>query len=144
MSIKLADTQLVMMSAAAQREDRCLIAPPTLRGGAAQRVANKLISAGLVKEVKAKAGGPVWRRDESGQLCALKLTTAGAKAIAINEGPVEQGDDEGGSLDNADQTTASSQVAESLPEDAIEPAPSGNIDWRPLPSLLFGFAPAVA
>ena len=125
MSIKLTDTQLVMMSAASQREDCCLIAPPTLKGGAAQKVANKLISAGFVKEVKAKAGAPVCRRDESGQPYALKLTTAGAKAIAINDGRAfEQGDDEGGSLDNADQTTASSQVAESLPEVAIDPAPS--------------------
>ena len=37
-----------------QREDRCLVAAPTLKGGAAQRVAKKLISSGLVKEVKAK------------------------------------------------------------------------------------------
>jgi len=126
MSIKLTDTQLVILSAAAQRKDRCLVAPPTLKGGAAQKVTNKLISAGLVKEVKAKAGAPVWRRDESGQPYALKLTTAGAKAIAIHQGPeFEHGDDEGGSLDNTNQTTASSRVAESLPEDAIEPAPSG-------------------
>ena len=68
MSIKLTDTQLVILSAAAQREDRCLVAPPTLKGGAAQRVANKLISSGLVKEVKAKTDVPVWRRDqESGR-----------------------------------------------------------------------------
>ena len=126
MSIKLTDTQLVMMSAASQRRDRCFIAPPMVKAGAAHKVANKLISAGFVKEVKAKAGAPVWRRDESGQPYALKLTTAGAKAIAINEGPaIEQGDDEGGSLDDADQTAASSQVVESLPEDAIEPAPPG-------------------
>jgi hypothetical protein len=28
MSIKLTDTQLLMLSAAAQREDRCIAAPP--------------------------------------------------------------------------------------------------------------------
>ena len=49
MSIKLTDTQLVLLSAAAQREDRCLVASPTLKGGAAQKVASKLISAGLCK-----------------------------------------------------------------------------------------------
>jgi hypothetical protein len=43
MSIKLTDTQLVLMSAAAQREDRRLIASPTLKAGAAHKVANKLI-----------------------------------------------------------------------------------------------------
>jgi hypothetical protein len=67
MSIKLTDTQLVLLSAAAQRKDLCLVAPPTLKGATAQKVASKLISAGLVKEVKAKASDPVWRRDkESG------------------------------------------------------------------------------
>ena len=86
MSIKLTDAQLVMLSAAAQRDDRSLTPPEKLKGGAAHKVATKLIlAAGLVKEVKAKAGTPVWRRDEqNGQSYALKLTAAGAKAIAVN------------------------------------------------------------
>ena len=85
MSIKLSDTQLVTLSAAAQRDDRCLTPPEKLKGGAAHKVATKLIAAGLVKEVKAKAGAPVWRRDEqNGQSYALKLTAAGAKAIAVD------------------------------------------------------------
>ena len=85
MSIKLSDTQLVMLSAAAQRSDRCLTLPEKLKGAAAHKVATKLIAAGLVEEVKAKAGMPVWRRDEQdGQSYALRLTTAGAKAIAVN------------------------------------------------------------
>jgi hypothetical protein len=64
MSIKLTDTQLVLLGAAAQRKDLCLVAPPTLKGATAQKVASKLISAGFVKEVKAKASDPIWRRDE--------------------------------------------------------------------------------
>jgi hypothetical protein len=86
MSIKLTDTQLIILSAAAQREDRCLVAPPKLKGGAAQKFAAKLLAAGLVKEIKAKPGMPPWRRDEgAGQSYALKLTAAGLKAIAIDE-----------------------------------------------------------
>ena len=85
MSIKLTDTQLVMLSAAAQREDRSLTPPENLKGGAAHKVAAKLIAAGLVKEIQAKVGTPVWRRDEqTGQPYALKLTAAGAKAIAVD------------------------------------------------------------
>ena len=86
MSIKLTDTQLVLLSAAAQRKDLFLVAPPTLKGATAQKVASKLISAGFVKEVKAKASDPIWRRDE-GASYALKLTAAGAKAIAVDEPP---------------------------------------------------------
>jgi Protein of unknown function (DUF3489) len=86
MSIKLTDTQLVMLSAAAQRDDRSLVAPAHVKGIAAQKAAGKLIAAGLVKEVKAKAGAPIWRRDvETEQTYALKLTAAGMKAIAVDD-----------------------------------------------------------
>jgi len=105
MFIKLTDTQLVILSAAAQREDRCLVAAPTLKGGAAQRVAKKLISSGLVKEVKAETDDPVWRRDEeSGASYALKLSAAGAKAIVADEDvEPENADNEGGALENHSQ-----------------------------------------
>ena len=87
MPTKLTDTQLLMLSAAAQREDRILAMPPKLKGGAAQKVAAKLIAAGLVKEIKAKTGAPAWRRDaETEQPYALKLTAAGLKASAIEIG----------------------------------------------------------
>ena len=87
MSIKFTDAQLLMLSAAAQREDRILAMPPKLKGGAAQKVAAKLIAAGLVKEIKAKTEAPSWRRDaETGQSFALKLTAAGLKASATDNG----------------------------------------------------------
>ena len=86
MSIKLTDTQLLMLSAAAQRNDRYLVAAPNLKVAAAQKIASKLIGAGLVKEVRAKAGAPVWRRDDDAGLSyALRLAAAGVKAIAIDE-----------------------------------------------------------
>jgi hypothetical protein len=85
MSIKLTDTQIALLSAGAQRDDRCLVAPPNLKGGAAQKVAAKLIDAGLAKEIKANPEAPVWRQDEqAGQSFALKLTAAGIKAIAAD------------------------------------------------------------
>ncbi len=84
---KLTDTQLVLLSAASQREDRCLVAPRNLKGGAAQKVAAKLLVAGLVREIKAKTGMEAWRLDEeTGQEYSLKLTAAGLKAIAVDEG----------------------------------------------------------
>jgi hypothetical protein len=46
MSIKLTDTQLVMLSAAAQREDRCLVALPKLKAGAALKV--EIVSNGTI------------------------------------------------------------------------------------------------
>jgi hypothetical protein len=43
MSVKLTDAQLVMMSAAAQREDRCLAVPETMKGAAVGKVGAKLV-----------------------------------------------------------------------------------------------------
>ena len=88
MSVKLTDAQLVMMSAAAQRGDRCLAAPNMVKGATLRKVSAKLIKLGFVREVRAKAAMPVWRRDDAGQGYALKLTADGLNAIA--EGAPEQ------------------------------------------------------
>ena len=87
MSVKLTDVQLVMMSAAAHRKDRCLPVPATIRGAALIKVSAKLEKLGLAREIEAKPGAPIWRRDDAGQGYALKLTAAGLKAIAVDEGP---------------------------------------------------------
>jgi hypothetical protein len=95
MSVKLTDAQLVMMSAAAQRKDRCLSAPATIRGAALIKVSVKLTKLGLAREIEAKPGATIWRRDDAGQGYALKLTAAGLKAIAVDEGSqdaIEPGD----------------------------------------------------
>jgi hypothetical protein len=86
MSVKLTDAQLVMMSAAAQRKDRCLSPPATIKGAALIKVTAKLAKLGLAREIEAKPGAPIWRRDDAGQGYALKLTAAGLKAIAVDEG----------------------------------------------------------
>jgi hypothetical protein len=83
---KLSDTQFAILSEASQRKDRCPIPPKTLKAAAAQKVATKLLKAGLVREIKAKSGMEAWRRDdETGQAYSLKLIDAGLKAIAVDE-----------------------------------------------------------
>src|SRR5258708_18842545 len=86
MSVKLTDAQLVMMSAAAHRKDRCLSAPATIKGTALSKVSAKLAKLGLAREIEAKPGAPIWRRDDAGQGYGLKLTAVGLKAIAVDEG----------------------------------------------------------
>ena len=133
MSIKLTDSQLVMLSEAARRKDRCLVAPPTLKGRAGEKVGNRLISSGLVKEIKAKAGTPVWRRDaETGQAYALKLTGDGAKAVAVDESPApgpagsEPADDEGGSAKCVDRKAglSAASVLEIPPKELAPVSPA--------------------
>ena len=88
MSIKFNDTQLVLLCGASQRDDHCLVPPGGPKRSQAQRAAAKLLEAELVKEIRAKAGAPIWRRDkEKGHTYALKLTAAGVKAIAVDATP---------------------------------------------------------
>jgi hypothetical protein len=129
MSIKLTDTQLVLLGAAAQRKDRCLVAPPTLKVATAQKVASKLIALGFIKEVKAKASDPIWRRDqESGAPYALKLTATGAKAIAVDDAAEpEDAGEESDALANRDQAAIPSKLdpKDARPAEAMEPGPGG-------------------
>ena len=93
MTNNLSDSQLIMLGAAAQRNDRCLTASETLKGAALGKVAAKLISLDLVRETKAKADMPIWRRDGDGNGVALKLTKAGLKAIAVEDERASDGAD---------------------------------------------------
>jgi Protein of unknown function (DUF3489) len=104
MTIKLTDAQLVMLSAAAQREDHCLTAPDKMKGAVLAKVGEKLVKLGLVREVRAKADMPVWRRNEAGSF-ALKLTAAGLKAIAVDDESDEAG--AGREANNLDANKAS-------------------------------------
>ena len=58
MSSKFSDTQRELLSAAAEREDRLLPIALHLKGGAAQKVAAKLVAAGLVRKSKQRLVRP--------------------------------------------------------------------------------------
>jgi len=88
---KLSDTQLVILSAAAQREDRNVLPlPGSLRGGAATKVVGALLKRGLIAETitdsqtKADASlNRIWRNDDDGRAILLHITDAGLAAIGI-------------------------------------------------------------
>jgi uncharacterized protein DUF3489 len=88
--VKLTDTQLVLLSRASQRDDGCLVMPENLKGGAAQKVVDKLLAAGLADEVQAGSSLPVWRRDEQEGAIALQITNAGLKAIRADKAEPDQ------------------------------------------------------
>ena len=78
---KMSEAQRLMLLAAATREDRLATRPSDARAAAVKTLAGKLIDAGWVKEIKARNGAPVWRKDAaSGETYALKLTAKGLKA----------------------------------------------------------------
>ena len=83
MAIELNETQLALLGAAARRDDHLLTFPKGRGMTAARRAANSLLAVGLAREVRARGEAPVWRHDKDSQCAfALKLTAAGAKAIA--------------------------------------------------------------
>jgi hypothetical protein len=90
--MKLTDTQLVLLSAASQREDRAIELPVSLKGGAAHKVVGKLLTDGLLEEIRASGDLPVWRRDDEHGSRALRITKRGLSAIQVedDQGPTER------------------------------------------------------
>ena len=83
---KLSDTQAIILSAAAQREDRiALPLPESLRGGAAAKVVGAMLAKGFLEEVDAdlRKDEPVWRETGDGHGVTLVATDAGLAAIGI-------------------------------------------------------------
>jgi hypothetical protein len=83
---KLSDTQLTILSAACQREERNVY-PITskLTGGALDKVLKSLLAKGLIEEVSAKRDEVVWRTDDDGSRLTLRATDAACDAIGIAE-----------------------------------------------------------
>jgi hypothetical protein len=82
--VKLTDTQLILLSAASQRDDRALERPTNLTGGAAGKVVARLLTEGLLEEIPSRGALPVWRRDEDGAR-SLRITRKGVQAIGVDE-----------------------------------------------------------
>jgi DNA-binding MarR family transcriptional regulator len=90
---KLSDTQVIILSAAAQRDDgNILPLPGSLRGGAAGKVVGALLSRGLIAEritdSMAKADptlNRIWRNEPDGRGVLLTITPGGLAAIGIEK-----------------------------------------------------------
>lgn len=87
---KLADTQCVLLSAAAQRDDGSLLPLPTLRtpaSGIAKSLAS-LVARGFAEEREVLAAAQVHRTDGDLRF-GLFLTAAGADAIGLGDGKAD-------------------------------------------------------
>jgi hypothetical protein len=83
-TMKLTGNQLILLSRASQRPDRCAEMPENLKGGVAQNFVAKLLDAGVAEEIRAEPDMPAWRKGESGAF-ALRVTDAGLSAISAGE-----------------------------------------------------------
>jgi Protein of unknown function (DUF3489) len=80
---KLTDTQRIILSKAARREDGAADVPERMNKAAAARVGASLVVRRLMREIRAKPGLPVWRMDDDGRRISLIITRAGRDAIGV-------------------------------------------------------------
>ncbi len=83
---KLTDTQLVILSAAAQRQDGAVLPLPKslkVNKAAATTVLKSLLKKGLVAERPAVADAAHWRETRDGVRTALVITDTGLQAIGV-------------------------------------------------------------
>ncbi|MBS1833233.1 MAG: DUF3489 domain-containing protein [Acidobacteria bacterium] len=88
--MKLTDSQLVILSAAAKRSDGSVLPLPKsvkLNKGATTLVLKSLLKHKLVAEEFAERESEAWREGGDGQRFALSITPAGMKAIGVEEAP---------------------------------------------------------
>jgi hypothetical protein len=118
---KLSDTQALILSAAAQREDRNVLPlPGSLRGGAAAKVVAALIARGLIAETtidsqtKADAAlNRIWRNNADGRGILLHITDTGLVAIGVEP---QGGDSAPSGVDEVPGTAAAKDApAEAAP-----------------------------
>ncbi|MDN2579015.1 DUF3489 domain-containing protein [Aquibium sp. ELW1220] len=115
---KLSDTQALILSAAAQRDNRiALPLPDSLRGGAAAKVVGAMIAKGLLEEVPAdvRKGEPVWRESDDGHDITLVATDAGLAAIGVEPEDADTGPE--------GATGAQNEVSPPDTATAADPAP---------------------
>jgi hypothetical protein len=82
---KLTDTQLIVLSKAAARDDGLAVVPEGLNKAAAAKLEASLVSRKLMREVRSKPGMPAWREDEEGRGTSLVITREGRDAIGIED-----------------------------------------------------------
>jgi hypothetical protein len=85
---QLSDSQLVILAAAAQRDDGSLLPTPqslTAKGAALSKVVETLCKRKLVEERRTINGAPEWRRDEDNRPLGLFITTSGLLALGVDD-----------------------------------------------------------
>ena len=81
---RLTDTQLIILSNAAARDDGIAVVPPKMTKAAASKVGASLLARKLMRELRSKPGMPVWRQDENSRSISLMIARAGRDAIGVD------------------------------------------------------------
>jgi len=116
---KLTDTQLIILSKAAARDDGAATIPANFNKANAAMVGTSLVARNLMEEVVSERGAPVWRENDQGERISLVITSAGREAIGVV--------DDGGELEalpaheGGDPRAAELATVDGGPKPTIEP-----------------------
>jgi hypothetical protein len=124
----LTDTHLILLSAAAQHEQRLLPRPDRISEKAAQALAIKLIRAGLAEETSVRPGQPCWRADDVHPV-GLRITGQGLAAIGV-----EEADEHGSAAPNRKQLTCRPRLL--APAASKPPCSISSGEGRAPPSII--------
>lgn len=80
---KLSDTQLVLLSTAAKRDDGVLTRPAKSHPPALAKALQNLLSLGLIRREPATPSIAAWGDDQDGNRYALRITKEGLEAIGV-------------------------------------------------------------
>jgi hypothetical protein len=124
---QLSDTQLVILSAAAQHEMGLARAPKILPAAARNAVFRSLIKNNLLTEINAPREhvGLGWRQDEDGTWIVARITDEGLRAIGIdpNEGDGVAGEPDCSGIEGSVPDTAPTVAPAADPAPQDVPAP---------------------
>lgn len=125
---KLTDTQLVILSTAAARDDGMVLPPPdtlSIKGGPVISVLKSLLKKELIAERPARSGAEVWCENDGGRT-TLCITAAGLQAIGVT--PEDQAE-ASGTVSEATQQKSSRKAAR--PKAKADPEPTAPPSVRP-------------
>jgi hypothetical protein len=78
----LTNTQLMVLTHAAQREDGAAIVPERMGAAAIRKNSEALVVRKLMREVLTKPGMPIWRKAEDGRSISLVILKAGRDLVS--------------------------------------------------------------
>ena len=100
---KIVDTQLLLLSVAAERQNGAIVPPNYLQGHAAAKILRPLLRNRFIEELPAAPGEPVYRWNRKGRPVCLRITERGRALIGVVPPvPITEGDQQ-----NADRSRCS-------------------------------------
>lgn len=116
--MKLTDTQMVILSAAANRDDGTVLPLPKslkINKGSATLVLKSLLKHKFVVESEVANDAAAWREDKSGHRFALTVTPAGLDAIGVDELPEARNEESSSSKKPPRETKPETNITSASP-----------------------------